>query len=230
VRARQNAWMPAPPPFAEIAASPSPPLDLLALALAAEFRPVAASEALDTLDALGEELEVAVAAAGAEGQPAQEARICAALLGEAHGFVGDSQHYDEPENSMLDAVLRRRRGLPILLSVVYVEVARRARIPLAGVGLPGHFVVGHCGVTPPLLLDPFHRGAPVTSQFPPELLRPWTATETAMRVLNNLVAAHERRGNVAGALRAAQLRMLLPAGDLGPTLASELRGIEARLN
>ena len=43
------------------------------------------------------------------------------------------------------SVLARRRGLPILLSVIYVEVARRAGVPLRGVGLPGHFVVGHFG-------------------------------------------------------------------------------------
>ena len=48
---------------------------------------------------------------------------------------------------MLDLVLARRTGLPILLSVVYVEAARRAGIRLSGVGLPGHFVVGHFGET-----------------------------------------------------------------------------------
>ena len=67
--------------------------------------------------------------------------------------------YDHPDNSMLDLVLTRRRGLPILLSVVYVEVARRAGIELAGVGLPGHFVVGHFGAEPAALLDPFAGGA-----------------------------------------------------------------------
>ena len=63
---------------------------------------------------------------------------------------------------MLDLVLTRRRGLPILLSVVYVEVARRAGIQIAGVGLPGHFVVGHFGTDPPVLLDPFAGGGRYT--------------------------------------------------------------------
>ena len=62
---------------------------------------------------------------------------------------------------MLDVVLTKHTGLPILLSVVYIEVARRADIPIGGVGLPGHFVVAHFGAHPPLLLDPFERGAPI---------------------------------------------------------------------
>ena len=75
---------------------------------------------------------------------------------------------------MLDRVLERRRGLPILLSAVYVEVARRADVPLAGVGLPGHYVVGHFGGAEPLLLDPFNGGVEVTGDAPAALVRPWS--------------------------------------------------------
>jgi transglutaminase superfamily protein len=109
-------------------------------------------------------------------------------------------------------VLERRRGLPILLSAVYVEVARRAGVPLAGVGLPGHYVVGHFGAPEPLLLDPFGGGVRITPDAPASLVRPWTPHETAMRMLNNLVPAFRRRGDLVGALRAAELRLALPAG------------------
>jgi len=88
------------------------------------------------------------------------------------------------ENSMLDRVLARRRGLPILLSVVYIETARRAGIPLAGVGLPGHYLVGHFGADPPLLLDPFSGGLPATelaSDVPRSAVRPWNNHESADR-------------------------------------------------
>jgi regulator of sirC expression with transglutaminase-like and TPR domain len=128
-------------------------------------------------------------------------------------------------------VLTRRRGLPILLSVVYVEVARRAGIPLAGVGLPGHFVVGHFGADPPLLFDPFSGGATVEADVAPVLVRPWRPAEIAMRMLNNLVAAYQRRGDVDAAIRAASMRLALPAeASLRDTLQAELRAIQARLN
>jgi len=212
--------------FAELAAEPDPRLDLLALALAAEFRDVDARQALAKLDVLGAEL----AEAGAT-TPEEETRACSALLGEKHGFTGDRERYDHPENSMLDVVLSRRRGLPILLSVVYVEAARRAGIALAGVGLPGHFVVGHFGAAPPLLLDPFAGGVPLVPAVPDPLVRPWGAAEIAMRMLTNLVAAYGRRGDLALAIRAAELRLALPAEPgLRATLEAEARALRSRLN
>jgi regulator of sirC expression with transglutaminase-like and TPR domain len=95
--------------------------------------------------------------------------------------------------------------------VVYVEVARRAGIPLAGVGLPGHFVVGHFGADPPLLFDPFAGGGAVEADVAQVLVRPWRAPEIAMRMLNNLVAAYQRRGDLGAAMRAASMRLALPA-------------------
>jgi len=216
-------------PFAELAAAPDPPLDALALALAAEFREVDAAEAVAALDDLGAEL--ADAAARTAKTPLAEAQACAGLLGATHGFAGDSEQYDHPSNSMLDLVLARRRGLPILLSVVYVEVARRAGIPLAGVGLPGHFVVGHFGVTPPLLLDPFAGGGVVATDVAPSALGAWNAHEIALRMLNNLLAAHQRRADLGAAIRAAELRLVLPVqAPLRADLETELRALRARLN
>jgi regulator of sirC expression with transglutaminase-like and TPR domain len=221
--------MPEPAPFAALARSPDPPLDALALALAAEFRAVDAPAALAVLDGLGARLADEVAAA--EDGPGAEVEACAALLGRRCGFAGDTEHYDEPRNSMLDVVLERRRGLPILLSVVYVEVARRAGVPLAGVGLPGHFVVGHFGATPALLLDPFAGGTPIHGPRPEPLVRPWRAHEIAMRMLNNLVPAFRRRGDLAGALRAAELRLALPAGaHERDHMRTELARLRANLN
>jgi regulator of sirC expression with transglutaminase-like and TPR domain len=156
------------PPFARLARDPGATLDVLALALAAEFRDVDAADAMRTLDILGAELSRA-----AEQTNGRQRRTrLPADSGAAHGFVGDQEHYDDPGNSMLDLVLRQRRGLPILLSVVYVEVARRAGIQIAGVGLPGHFVVGHFGTDPPVLLDPFAGGGRLHTDAAPELVRP----------------------------------------------------------
>ena len=132
---------------------------------------------------------------------------------------------------MLDRVLERRRGLPILLSTVYVEAARRADVPLAGVGLPGHYVVAHFGAAEPLLLDPFGGGTPITPDVPAALIRPWTPHETTMRMLNNLVPAFRRRGDLTGALRAAELRLAVPA-DAGEhdRVRAELATLRAHLN
>jgi regulator of sirC expression with transglutaminase-like and TPR domain len=220
------------PDFAELAASPAPALDLLALSIAVALRPpgtVDADAALAALDALGRELAEIVADLE-EGDADGEARACRELLGTAYGFHGDREEYDHPDNSMLDLVLERRRGLPILLSVVYAETARRADVPLAGVGLPGHFVVGHFGAVPPLLLDPFDGGGRLDPLTAPTV-SPWVPTEIAMRMLNNLVGAYRLRRDLVRAVHAAELRLLLPADDrLRETLAAELRSLQARMN
>ena len=221
------------PSFAALAAQADAPLGELALAIAVELRRIDAAAvrlAREELDALGAELAADLRRTGAR-DPQGEARACAELLGARHGFAGDAEHYDDPANSMLDLVLERRRGLPIVLSVLYVEVARRAGVALAGVGLPGHYVVGHFGASPPLLLDPFARGAPVAGEHPPELVRPWGPHETALRMLNNLVGSYQRRGDVGRAIAAATMRLELPLHRrLRDALEGELRILRARLN
>ncbi len=217
------------PSFAELAAAPDAALDVLTLALAAEFRDVDAARAIARLDVLGAEL--AHAAERTDGDAVGQAFACRQLLGVAQGFTGDRNNYDHPDNSMLDLVLTRRRGLPILLSVVYVEVARRAGVALAGVGLPGHFVVGHFGADPPVLLDPFAGGSTVELDVAPVPLRPWRAPEIAMRMLNNLVGTYQRRGDLSAAIRAGGMRLALPADpSLRDALQAELRAMQARLN
>jgi regulator of sirC expression with transglutaminase-like and TPR domain len=217
------------PSFTELAAAEDPRLDLLALALAQEFRTVDAADALATLDLLGAELLHAIT--GVERTPREHAQACARTLGGAYGFAGDEDEYDHPDNSMLDLVLTRRRGLPILLSTVYVETGRRAGVELSPVGLPGHFVVAHFGAEPPLLIDPFSGGSEVVTSAPSELVRPWRAHEVAMRMLNNLVGSFTRRGDLGAALRAAAMRLELPASaDERELLQTELRAMHARLN
>jgi regulator of sirC expression with transglutaminase-like and TPR domain len=209
-------------PFSVLAARRDPPLDELALSIAAQFREVDDDAALAQLDALGEE----VAAVGGD-------RLAALVdvLARRHGYAGaDDDDYDDPANSMLDIVIERRRGLPILLSVLYVEVARRAGLALAGVGLPGHYVVGRFDPGPPMLLDPFGRGAPVDADDP-EDVRPWTPHETALRMLNNLVGSYTRRNDLGRAIRAAEMRLELDVPSAPKqALGAELRALRARLN
>lgn len=212
--------------FLQLAEDPAPPLDELTLALTAEFKPVEPAAVFAYLDLLG--AEVADVAARQARTAAEQAGAIAGVLHGVHRFEGDTDRYDDPRNSMLDLVLERRRGLPILLSVVYVEVGRRAGLPLVGVGLPGHFVVGHFATEPPLLLDPFTGGAPVTTEA---VVRPWGPHETAVRMLNNLVGSFQKRGDLARALHAAELRLRLPMeGGLREELEQELKRLKATLN
>ena len=158
---------------------------------------------------------------------------CRLVLGEREGFTGDREDYDHPDNSMLDLVLERRRGLPIALSVVYVEVARRAGIELVGVGLPGHYVVGHFASVPATLIDPFNGGVPVEGPVPSpaNTIRPWGSHETVLRMLNNLVPAYTKRFDLNRAIRAAELRLELPLAEETHTeLDRELGALRARLN
>ena len=79
------------------------------------------------------------------------------------GFVGNRKQYEDPRNSCLNEVLERRTGIPITMSVVYMEVARRAGLRIDGVNFPGHFLVRCCEGKPRkgagLIIDPFHGGA-----------------------------------------------------------------------
>lgn len=212
-------------PFAILATDPAARLDALALALAAELRPTDADAALARLDELAAEVRELASATGGE------LAALTLVLGERHGFAGAHEEYDHPDHSMLDLVLERRRGLPIALSVVYVETARRAGIGLDGVGLSGHYVVGHFREgRAPVLLDPFAGGATLVAPDPAEV-RPWGAHESVLRMLNNLVGSYTRRNDLGRAIRAAEMRLELsmePA--LRDVLAAELRGLRARLN
>jgi hypothetical protein len=219
--------MPPDPDFAILAGEPDPPVEEMALAIAAELRATDHERALGQLDRLGEQLSALADGGG----PEAEVWACSELLGGRHGLTGDREDYDHPDNSMLDLVLERRRGLPIALSVVYVAAARRAGIPLAGVGLPGHFVVAHFGASPPLVLDPFGGGTRVEVRTPSALVRPWSAHETALRMLNNLVAAYTRRLRLGDAIVASRLRLALPVpDDERVRLEEELVALQARLN
>jgi len=162
-----------------------------------------------------------------------------------HGFTGDTDTYDDPNNSRLDVVLDRRRGLPILLSLILIEVARRTSLHLVGVGFPGHFLVTPLSATEPFFLDPFHGGQALSpdqlrarfeAQHPEveitaERWAAWTKVVTPrelfVRINHNLRASWLCRGNLSGTRRAVQrLRQLVPHD---PRYAEEQAMIEREL-
>lgn len=212
--------------FADIARTDAPTLDLLALAIAGALRPVDDRAALEELDRLAGE----VVAFGLGDTVEEQVDALEQVLGRREGFCGDVEDYDHPDNSMLDLVLERRRGLPILLSVVWVEVARRVGIPLRGVGLPGHYVAGWFGAGAPVLIDPF-RGGVLVDDATPHPIVPTSPHATALRICSNLVASYERRGDVGRTIAAARLRLDLPLGDRDRRVMEfEFKRVSARMN
>ena len=110
-------------------------LDIAALELASiEFPGLDVSSSLHRLDSMAEEIRSELPS-GADGQAF--IKITNQLLFETLQFRGNDQDYYDPRNSCLNSVLSRRIGIPITLSVIYIEMARRLKQPIYGVGLPG---------------------------------------------------------------------------------------------
>lgn len=141
------------------------------------------------------------------------------------GFHGSPGDYQRLTSSLLQEVLRRRRGLPILLSVVWIEVARRAGAPVYGVALPGHFVVGFGDPEGEhILVDPFAGGRVLTPEdtellvtsttgtaLAPGMLTPADPLDIVQRILNNIRAwASPRPERRPVQLWALDLTLLLP--------------------
>lgn len=147
----------------------------------------------------------------------------------AEGFGGRPQDYAAAESSLLPAVLRRRRGLPILLAVVAQSVGRRVDVDLDLIGLPGHVLVAGAD-DPARLADPFHRhpsldpaGARDLFQrihgdagaWRPEMLAPMSDPEVVARILANLAnrfrtdSRHREEAVVLG------LRAMVPGVPIG---------------
>ena len=86
-------------------------------------------------------------------------------------FSGNADDYYDPRNSYLNEVIERRRGIPISLSVLYIEIGRKIGLPLEGVSFPGHFLVRLALRGSTLILDPFSGGAPLSEDDLRKLLR-----------------------------------------------------------
>jgi len=95
-------------------------------------------------------------------RPRTKVRRLAGVLANQKGFAGDTDDYYDPQNSFLNRVIDRRLGIPISLSVLYLLVGKRLKIPLKGVGIPAHFMVKYVGpqhtFDEEIYIDPYHRG------------------------------------------------------------------------
>jgi regulator of sirC expression with transglutaminase-like and TPR domain len=155
-----------------------------------------------------------------------------ALFEEA-GYRGNVSSYYDPRNSYLNDVIERRIGIPITLSILYMEVGRRIGLNLMGIGLPGHFLVGHRVNGELMLVDPFSEGAKVDREecerlvdeafggingFHEDMLAPVSNRHILVRMLTNLKGIYARADDLRRAVRAMD-RIL----QLEPTHVGELR-------
>jgi regulator of sirC expression with transglutaminase-like and TPR domain len=143
-------------------------------------------------------------------------------LGLRAGFSGTAEDYDDLRASLLPTVLRRRHGLPILLSVVWLEVARRLGLPAYPVGLPGHIVVAIGSPAENVLVDPFAGGRLITVHEAAEKVRatgtaftrahlaPLPPVDLLTRVLTNIRVLAARADAPYTRLWAVDLSLLLP--------------------
>jgi regulator of sirC expression with transglutaminase-like and TPR domain len=162
------------------------------------------------------------------------------------GFRGNEEDYYDPRNSYLNDVTTRRTGIPITLAIVAMEVGRRLGVPLAGVSMPGHFLLRD-RVDLELFVDPFVGGAYLrradcerafraahgaNAPFDPDHLEPVGAHAIAARLLANLKAIFMARSDAASLDWVLELRSRTPGVPSGERegFAGALTAMRARLN
>ena len=160
-----------------------------------------------------------------------EHRILRALnrtLFEHLGFRGNQDDYYDPKNSFLSDVLDRRLGIPITLSIVYLEVGRRLGLEVSGLSFPGHFLVRCEDRDGIVVLDPYHQGVTLDAEDLEERLQrvlgegaelddsylePSSKRHIVARVLNNLARVYRRDGDTLRELEVYERLAILEPHD-----------------
>jgi regulator of sirC expression with transglutaminase-like and TPR domain len=178
------------------------------------------------------------------------------VLIEEEGYRGNQEDYYDPRNSFLNDVIDRKLGIPITLSVLYLEVARRLSFPLVGVSFPGHFLVRHQSQERDFFVDPFHRGEILTAgelpgrladlfgaataeeilkkhgnRLPEEYVSQASSRDILLRMLTNLREIYLRRRDLErGRHVVAMMLALHPDPEQVLSSLAAIRKIEASLN
>lgn len=207
------------------------PLDRVALTLAMEEYPgLDLPQYLRHLDTLAARTEVLV---GRDCTPLGIIESINEALFVQEGLRGNSEDYYNPGNYYLNEVLDRKLGIPITLSVVYMEVAKRIGFPITGLGFPEHFLVKHFAESYEIIIDPFNMGRILTPKDCQEmldktgnssvsmsssLLQPLGNRAIITRILYNLKSIYEQNEQDYEALAVIEKILLL-----NPGIPSELR-------
>lgn len=213
--------------FADVVQRPEPEIDLASAALliaAEEYPQVAPEPYLRRLDELAER---ARDRGWDEMAPVVMVQEVSRVLFEEEGFRGNRMEYYDPRNSFLNDVIDRRMGIPITLSIVYLEVGWRLGIPLHGVNFPGHFLVRYAGDALQMLVDPFQQGMVRfedeaqdlldhvyggSVRMQPDFLREADRCDILVRLLANLKGTYLNRRDDVRALSAIE-RILIVRPD-----------------
>jgi regulator of sirC expression with transglutaminase-like and TPR domain len=204
-----------------------PGLDLAALQIASiEYPEVSPGPFLDVLDSYARELGERLSS---EADGEEFIHAINEYLFEELGFQGNQHEYYHPGNSCLNEVLTKRIGIPISLSVVYMEIARRLGRKVHGIGLPGHFIVQYEDEHVTAFIDPFHAGrlmfeaecfdlareiTGLDISADPTVLKPVTKRQILLRMLNNLRSVYFQRREPLKAIRV--LGLLIDADPESP--------------
>ena len=218
------------PDFETLVSKPDEALDIARIALAL------ARDAYPGLDAgvylawLDETAEAIADAADITMPLPERLAMLDRQLFEVEGFKGNRNDYFDPRNSFLNEVIERRTGIPITLSVIYLEVGSRLGLPLVPVSFPTHFLVASAGPKR-VFIDPFNRGARVAPaelvvrlaalvgtvdharQYLPRVIAPVSRREVAMRILRNLKGIYERTNDLERQLIVANRMAALDPKD-----------------
>ena len=219
--------------FAELVSQADEDVDLAKAALyisGMEYPDLDLAHYLDVLDSLARE---AGQYAGQESDPRVTIQRLSEFLYVQQAFHGNEEDYYDPRNSYLNEVLDRRMGIPITLSLVYMEVARRLGMVFEGIGLPGHFVIRTGPPEVELYVDAFNGGRLMSQydcerkvqdlfqgrmEFRGEYLRAYTKKEYLIRILANLKHNYFRMEDYERAISAADLTAMID-----PSLGSNLK-------
>jgi len=221
--------------FREMVSRPPEQIDLAAAALLIaldEYPELNVSEYLERIDLLAERTSAQLHSDAAE-RPMEAIESINYQLFEIEGFRGNQEDYYDPRNSFLSDVLDRKTGIPITLSVLYMEVGRRIGLKVEGVGMPGHFIVKckHNGAE--IFIDAFERGEILLEeaceqkltqlhgkdfQFNRSCLDAVNHSQILTRMLHNLKAIYWNQQNYAKAIGVIEKLLLI-----NPTAAAEIR-------
>jgi regulator of sirC expression with transglutaminase-like and TPR domain len=226
--------------FEALLAEPVLRLDEAALALASEEYPgLDVRACLDRLDAMAEQVRRRVHPLG---RSAQRLAALREVLFEDEGFRGNEKDYYDARNSYLNQVLERRLGIPITLSLLVMEVGRRAGLPLGGVGFPGHFLVKlEPELGPEIFIDAYNGGDLLTAdevvgrfkhlaqgrEFDARFLQAVPPRQILARMLHNLKRIYVEQGDDVRAYWVIDRLLLLLPGAMDEVRDRGL--VEARL-
>lgn len=201
---------------------------------------------MNALDTMADDVSVLLPA---EPYPLRIIQVLNQYLFSDLAFSGNTEHYYDPDNSYLNQVIEQRTGIPITLSLLYLEVSRRVEFPMVGIGMPGHFLIRPAQEDIEIYVDPFNQGEVLFTQdcedrinqlfngtvdFRPEFLEPVSSKQFLARMLNNLKTIYLHKGEMSKVLAAIdRILMLFPdtpyeQRDRGLIYYQTGRWIEAR--